>query len=87
MARRRSLQRSIQDRTWERDLEPVKQIEVTKASVLGTRGSLTPNDNACDSIALKWGCRSASGALARIKRRISRAEDEYGVSTASELES
>lgn len=58
----------------------MKQIEVTNASVDGTRGSLTPRDRAWDSIAVRWGCISWSGALVRSRRRISRAEGEYGVS-------
>lgn len=58
----------------------MKQMEVTNASVDGTRGSLTPRDRAWVSIAVRWGCISWSGALARSRRRISRAAGEYGVS-------
>lgn len=50
IARRRSLLRSMQERTWERDLAPTKQMEVTKASVDGSMGSSTPCSLACSSI-------------------------------------
>lgn len=41
-SRRRSLPRSMQERTWARDLAPSLQIAVTNASVDGMRTSVTP---------------------------------------------
>lgn len=71
MARRRDLVRSMQERTWERDLEPRKRMELTSASVDCGRGSVTPREEASFSMEVKCSWISASGALAFSKRRIS----------------
>lgn len=51
IGKRRDFVRSMQDRTWENDLEPMKRIEVTSASVDGINGSSTPREAASVSIA------------------------------------
>lgn len=66
MARRRSLFRSIQDKTWERDLDPTKQIDVTNASVDGILTSSTPWFWACSSMDVITGSISSSPAFFRI---------------------
>ena len=73
MESRRSLQRSMQERTWERDLLPRKQMLVTYASVDATRGFVTSWDRAMSCTASMRVPISESGALVRRSRRISQA--------------
>lgn len=82
IARSLSLLRSMQERTWERDLDPTKQIAVTNASVDGILGSETPRPWACSSIEVITGAISSSVAFLRISWPSSWPSFEYGVTVA-----
>lgn len=79
MARSRSLLRSMQERTCERDLAPTKQMEVTKTSVEGSMGSSTPNCLACSSMDAMTGWISSSLAFLRMSCMNSLPCVAYGV--------
>src|SRR5271155_1840984 len=86
-ASRRSLQRSMQERTWDRDLEPTKQIDVTKTSVEARLGSGNPESRACCSTDSKIAAISESGAFRRIKPAISLPSAKKGADSSLYLKS
>lgn len=75
----RSLHRSMQDRTCDRDFDPMKQIHVTYASVLHRRGS-SASVEACVWICSIIGSTSESGAFRLRRERSSRPSLLNGVS-------